>query len=68
MTFQPTERIRAAGGRATHSEPPVALRGFSVRRDHGGPKAIKAANERHIEIVMPFVSDSHTSFTVTVVV
>lgn len=68
MTFQPTERIRAAGGRATHSEPPVALRGFSVRQDHGGPKAIKAANERHIEIVMPFVSDSHTSFAVAVVV
>lgn len=61
MTFQPTERIRVAGGRAAHSEPPVALQGFSERWDHDGPKAIKATNEKNIEIVMPFVSDSHMS-------
>ncbi len=60
MTFQPTERIQVAGGRAAHSEPPVALRGFSARWDHYDPKAIKSTNERNKEIVMPFVSDSHT--------
>ncbi len=66
MTFQPTERIRIAGGRAAHSEPPVAQQGFSAIWDHDGPKAIKAANEKNIEIVMPFVSDSHTSYAVAV--
>lgn len=61
MTFQPTERIRVAGGRVNPSEPPVAQQGFSAIWDHDGPEAIKAATEKNIEIVMPFVSDSHTS-------